>query len=251
MKNIALMSLVTLLVSCNGSGGGSHPTGQGPASSESASAFTTDHYEKYLRSLKPGMNSESVTTEPYYFVNEEGKIELKIIRTISKDTILKVEGDLLYSLEEIDSEGEQTKLVHIRSMNKMIRQNKERMSYSVSGNTVSGSFRSSDAYTLYGSNYEEIEIVEKQLFTKTFTLANYECPARTIGKYTTTATIDGKPVKLPSAEFVSERSCGEVIRREDLKNIDLTQVYECDATESDEDEKDCSEDPLDMSDLFN
>lgn len=251
MKNIALMSLVTLLVSCNGSGGGSHSTGQGPASSESASAFTTDHYEKYLRSLKAGMTSETTSTEPSYFVNDEGQLELEMITAVSQETILKIDGDLIYTLEVSDSEGDQAKLVHIRSMEEMVRNNKKLMKYTVSGNIVTQSYSSSDSWTLEGINGEEIALEQEQSFRKTFTLGSYECPATTKGTYKTKATIDGKPVKLPASEFVSQTNCGEMLKKKDLKKIDLTEVFKCDSTESQEEEYECTEETVDMSDLLN
>lgn len=251
MKNIALMSLVTLLVSCNGSGGGSSSNEQNPTSSTSASAFSVDHYEKYLRTLKPGMTSETVSSEPSYFVNDEGKLDMEMITAVSKDTILKIDGDIIYSLEVIESEGDQDKLVHIRSMKEMIRNNKKLMKYSVSGNVVTQSYSSSDSWTLEGLNGEEFALEQEQSFRKTFTLGSYECPATTKGTYKTKATIDGKPVKLPVSEFVSETSCGEMLKKKDLKKIDLTEVYKCDSTESDEEEYECSEETVDMSDLLN
>jgi hypothetical protein len=107
MKFFGLISVLTLLVSC---GGGSSSKSD-KATSNRFDATAVDKYEEHIRSLRPGMVTETRGNSSDYILLEDqvsGKFVPHILNEeeISTETILKIEGDKLYMLTEFSDFSE-------------------------------------------------------------------------------------------------------------------------------------------------
>lgn len=250
MKSIALTLAATgLLISCGGHSS-SHSSKTGPI----LDPATVDKFEQELLSRRPGM--VTLTKESGNYVSLEwnegtGKFEPKFypLDELQKETILKIDGDFIYTLSETPNYRE----VRKESIQKLLKELTQEMPdgavLTMNGNILSLKFDAGWSYD-YETNGHKLSVGTDVAITASVNLENIRCSENTSMKAKNSASIDGAPIALPDTASENVGSCAPSISKSELKLIPLTDVSYCDETveTNDDDSFKCLQN-VDMSDL--
>lgn len=249
MKSIALtLALTTLLVSCND--GGSSSGNEGPV----LSPQTVDKFEQELLSRRAGMVTLSKELGKHVYLewnDSNGKFEPLVytIDQVEKQTILKVDGDLIYTLTETPDSRE----VRKESIQMLLKEISEELPdgtvISTNGNILTVSFKADWSFD-YESNGHQLNQGSIASIAASINLDDIRCSEKVVMDAKNSATVDGQAVKLPDTQSKTDGSCAPSLTKEQLKQIPLNDVSFCDETigTNNENESNCTHN-VDMSDL--
>lgn len=249
MKNIALMSLITLLVSC---GGGNGSSAQKPSSSSASVSPLVTSKKEYLKSLRPGKTTELSQKYSIYFLDESGNPDSQEVEREMKRIVLKIDGDTIYTLEtkkDPESEHELTSVVLVQSISRMISEAGKNSKLSIKENQVTEKYKLKSSWKDEMNSGEVVTFTSVEELVTTYSLENFGCSVNTSGTVFTAVAREDVVTELPPTDFSSVSKCGADIKMKDLKELDLTNVIKCDYTKDLKDEELCT-DIIDMSDLL-
>lgn len=251
MKSIALtLALATLAVSCNGN------STSGKKDGPILDQATIEKFEKELSSRRAGMVTlaqENGTYASLEWNESTGKFEprTEVTNTLEKNTILKIDGDLIYTL----SEDEYSRTVRKESIKKLIKEFTEELPegsvLSIVGSKLNLQFPMEFSFD-YEDQGSQLNFSSKYFINASLNLEDIRCSEDMNVHAYNSATVDGYPYKLPETFSATKGSCAPSISKADLKKIDLKDIYFCDETveTNDEDESNCTTE-ADLSVLVN
>ena len=250
MKFIALtLAATSLLISCNG-----HTSGSGVIEGTVLDQATVDKFEKELLSRKPGMVTLSKELGKYASIewNENtGAFESKIdtIDEVEKQTILKVDGDNIYTLSETQDYREVRKESIRKIIHELTHEMPDGSVLSTNGNILTLKFNAGWSFD-YETNGHQLSQSSEVAVTASINLDDIRCSENSLMHAVNTATVDGQPIKLPDTTSTNTGSCSPSLSKAELRQIPLKDVSFCDETvdSSDEDDSNCTYN-VDMSDL--
>lgn len=235
MKIFGMIALLSVVTACGGSGGG------GQSKGKTLDPLTQDKFEEAIRSLAPGMVTIETSVGSTYNLDrdENGKYSAKVEsdNTTTEETVLKVDGDDLYTLvvETDDDNGEVDRHVKKESREKLVRNYSEPLpkgfTISISGNKLSVAGTMTDDWEVEPGT----KLVSSFTMNMSMNLDDIRCSSRS--KTTSSGKLiqDGKTTKLPNTVSTDITGCGRTLTRTELRALDLSNISLCDETAGDED----------------
>lgn len=239
MKIFGLITFLTVLASCGGGGGSSSNV------IKSIDPITADKFEQSIRSQKAGMVKNDTEKGNYVDLdyNEARRnfdISIKDMNSNSRDTILKIDGDTIYTLQEEfeDGKAEATRRsVKMESMDQLVKDITEPLppgtSLSMNGNKMSLKFKFS-----YTNDFTIDGVSAKQTMNTTavasIDLTNIRCSQTSVMSTASVLIINGNTQNLPTTGANTASACGATLTRAQLKAIPLTNLELCDETSGDD-----------------
>lgn len=236
MKNLGVITLLAVLVSCGGNGGSKAKEGA------TLDPLTQDKFEEAIRSLRPGMvtTETSIGTELDISADEGGRytVTSKNADSTSTETILNINGDDIYTLVEKDfaEAGRETEReVRKESLERLIADFSSALpagfSVSIVNNKLSVTGSSTDVWEL-GAN---AKINSAFKVNSSVNLNDIRCSERSQMVHTGKMTQNGKVTSLPTTGTTDVGGCGTTLSAAQLRAINLTDVTLCDESTGDED----------------
>lgn len=237
MKTLALLALLSTLVSCiegNGSGGNS---GGGPVKERYQNAFST---------LARGQSALTKTRgETRSWDYETTTMTSEPVSTEESSVVLKIEGTNVYSYEvETDkTDGTTERKVSLESYDASQMDEVLKLpGTAIVGDRLVFSTTIDSEWTLSTAT-----VNSKHAFNVSINLAKPLCEMfASISSTGTISRTDGTTTTLPVVTSDSVQTCGRILSSEELIAIDLTSVMFCDETQMDDENYEC-ESERDMS----
>ncbi len=258
MKVFGLLAFLTVLASCNGSSGG----GSIPSKGVRIDPVTADKFEEAIRSQTAGMvniNNENGAYVDLTFNEATGKYDSKIAKMNSKDrdTILKIDGDMIYTLEETFEAGKLepvSRKVKMESMEQLVKDITEPLppGTTMTNNGVRLTLKFKFSYTNdLSRDGKNVSQTSNTSAVATINLNNIRCSQLTSMTTTSTLTADGVTTKLPTTDSGNSNTCGPTLTSAQLKAIPLTNIELCDETSGDDNAEIKCHTEADLSHLVN
>lgn len=258
MKVFGLITMLTVLASCGGSGGGSSAN-----QSRKIDPVTADKFEQAIRSQKAGMVEISAENGSYVdltFNSITGKYDSKIAteKHLNRDTILKIDGDIMYTLSESFEDGQAepvSREVRMESLTEMVKDITEPMppgtEIVINGNKMSLKFNFNYTNDLSMGTGHTITQTVNTTANTSINLDNIRCSQMTNAVSTNSITQDGVVSKLPTTTSTNSTTCGATLTKTQLQALNLKNIRLCDETSGDDEaEIECHVE-ADLSSLVN
>lgn len=229
MKTISLFILSFAIVACGGSSGGSKKV-----EAVRLDPATQDKFEAHIQRLSPGMvtTESSVGTALDFDVDTNGNwtaVE-KNENSETKETILNVSGDEMYTLVEEVSNGVTTRQVRLESKEKLIRE------YGMPLPPGTSLDVSGDRLTLVVPLSFEMDLdsgvryITSARYQASINLNDIRCSLRASTVVNDIIIQNGTTRNFPQTGSTAVGGCGRTLTRTELQTIDLASIRLCDET---------------------
>lgn len=229
MKILSLLVLSFAIVSCGGSSGGSKTV-----EDVRLDPGTQDKFEAHIQTLTPGMvtTESSVGTSLDFDVDADGNwtgVE-RNENSETKETILNVSGDLMYTLVEEVSNGVTSRKVRLESKEKLIREYGMPLPQGATFSVSEDRLTLSVPFTFEMDLDSGVRYISRARYDANINLNDIRCSLRSSTVVNDTIIQNGTPRNLPQTGSTEIGGCGRTLTRAELQTTDLTSIRLCDET---------------------